>query len=405
MKILNAETMRKELVGKARTIRIYKNTAEENAKSTNAVAVHEETIKITSEKWLNSAGREQLLCDRKLLADKLQKNFNEKQENASVGFDLKTIQALAGIYTIDLTRQADDLTDYTPVLYHQIVDENVPEAANLRDMAPYTGKEETVTGTGDTVPLMQPVLPEDYIVKQQIRGFGDKTTYRQLIFNPFHKTEHIINSAARILSDSKNDDVFGTIMKATFQDVHKQAADTQGATYDLRLYNTLKAGIRKALRLKNNPMNKQNGLFRYEIYLLVNPMDLLDIQPIASGALATVGGIQQLAPALPLDGIIPYGGGLNNGIKWGNETLSYPGIPLGKAYVFVKIESFGGYRVIKRNETMDVGEGDIMALTTEKRVWHRIRGMFHDFVLPQKIGGEGYGAIVEITLPEFSVGV
>jgi len=404
MKILNAETMRKNLIGKARTVRIYNNTAAENSRSVNAVPVYEETFKITTENWMGSAAREVILRDRKLLTEKLQKNFNERKDNASVGFDLKTIQALAGIYTIDLSRQADEYTDYTPVLFHQIVDENVPEAANLRDMAPYVGKEEVITGTGDTVPLMQPSLPEDYIVKQQILGFGDKTNYRQLIFNPFHKTEHIITSAARILADSKNNDSFGAILGATYQDVHKQAADTQGATYDLRLWMTLRAGLRKALRLSNKPMQKQNGLFNFEAYLLVNPMDLPDIQPVVSGILAGVGGIMETGQALQFDGIIPYGGGLNNGAKWGNETLKYPGVPLGKAYVFIKVDTFGGYRVIKRNETMDVGEGDIMALTSEKRVWHRIRGLFHDFILPEKIDGNGYGAVVEITLPEFSVG-
>jgi len=402
VKVLNAEAMRKSLIGKVRNVRIYRGTASENKTTTESVVVRNETMKIVSENWKDSAGREELLRQRKNLEEKAQKNYNERQENASVGFDLKTIQELAALYTIDLTRQADEYTDYTPVLYDEIVDENVPESANLRDMTPYIGKEETITGTGDTVPLMKPALPTDYTVKQEIRGFGDVTTLRQLIFNPFHKTELIINSAARILADHKNHDSLGVILGASFGAGHRQAADTSGATYDLRLYNTLKAGIRRALRLYSKPYNRMNGLFRYQVFLLVNPMDLLDIQPVAHGALATVGGIQQLAPALPLDGIIPYGGGLNNGLKWGEETLSYPGVPLGKAYIFIKIESFGGYRVTKRNETMDMGEGDIMALTSEKRVWHRIRGLYHDFVLPETTGGKDYGSIVEITLPEFN---
>jgi len=404
MKILNAETMRKSLIGKARNIKTYRGTASENKTTTDSVVAHSQTIKITNDKWIGSAGREQLLTKRKALTEKLQKNFNERQENASVGFDLKTIQELATLYTIDLSRQADEFTDYTPVLYNEIVDENVPESANLRDMAPYVGKEETITGTGDKVPLMQPSLPEDYTVKQEIRGFGDQTNYRQLIFNPFHKTEHIINSAARILADSKNNDSLGKIFAADFSDpLFKQLPNQSGATYDIRLYNTLKAGIRKALHLYSKPYNRENGLFRHEIYLLVNPMDLIDLQAVASGALATVGGIQQLAPALPIDGIIPYGGGLNNGLMWGNEKLNYPGVPLGKVYVFIKVETFGGYRVIKRNETMETGEGDVFALTSEKRVWHRIRGLYHDFILPEVKGGKGYGSLIEITLPEFDL--
>ena len=395
MKLFNAETMRKDLMGKVRNIRIYNGTATENLANTSTAVAREETIKVVGEKWQNSAGRETLLRERKNLEDKY------KQMNAAVGYDMATIQALAGLYTIDLVRQADDLADYTPVLFKEVVDEDAPETVNLRDMMPYIGKEDDMTGSGDTVPLMQSALPVDYPVHLKIRGFGDKTTLRQMVFNPFHKTERIIESAARILADEKNKDSIGPIVSATFGAGHKQAADTTGATYDLQLYNTLKKGIVKALKLYNKPLAKENGIVRHEIFLLVNPMDLINIQPIVNGALAGVGGIQQVAAALPIDGIIPYGGGLNHGMKYGKDTLSYPGVPSGKVYAFIKVESFGGYRIVKRNETMEVGEGDVLGLTSEKRAWHRIRGIYNDFVLPATEKGKDYGAVVEITLPEY----
>ena len=395
MKILNAETMRKNLVGKVRNVRIYNGAARDNLTTSVSEVAYTESIKVVGEKWMNSAGREALLRDRKNLENKV------KQMNASTGFDMATIKALAGLYTIDLVRQADDYADYTPVLFKEIVDENAPESVVLRDFLPYVGKEEDMIGSSDTVPLMMPALPKDVTVQLVIRGFGDKTTMRQLIFNPFHKTERIIESAARILADEKNKDSFGPILSATFGTNHQQAADTTGATYDLQVYNTLKRGIRKALNLFCNPIGKQNGLLRHEIYLLVNPMDLIDIQPIVNGALAGVGGIQQIATALPIDGIIPYGGGLNHGLMWGKEELKYPGVPQGKVYAFIKVDAFGGYRIVKRNETMEVDNGDILGLTTEKRAWHRIRGVFSDFVLPKTEDKKHYGAVVEITLPEF----
>jgi hypothetical protein len=402
MKLLNAETMRKNLIGKVRNIRIYRGTASENKTSVQSNAAHTKTVKIVNEQWKNSAGREELLRQRKALEDKLKEQDRLRLENASVGYDAATIQALAGIYTLDLSRQADEYTDYTPVLYKEIVDENVPEIVNLRDMIPYVGKEETITGSGDTVPLMESALPVDYPVKQEIRGFGDKTSLRQIVFNPFHKTELIIESAARILADNKNHDSFGPIFSATYGTEHRQAADTTGATYDLKVYNTLRNGRRKAVNLHCAPLGKQNGLLGPETYLLVNPMDLMDIEPIVRGALAGVGGIQQIASALPFDGIIPYGGGINHGLTWGKETLNYPGVPQGKAYIFVKIDSFGGYRIVKRNETMDIGDGDVLGLTSEKRAWHRIRGLFHDFVLPKVEGGKAYGAVIEVDLPTFN---
>jgi hypothetical protein len=394
MKLLNAETMRKDLVGKVRKVRIYNGSTTENLNAKTANIAHEEAIEVVSEKWLDSAGREELLRDRNMLIEKC------KLMNAETGYDMQTVRALAGLYTVDLVRQSDEYVDYTPVLFKEIFDEEAPETVNLRDAMPYIGKEEDIQGSGDTVPLMQSALPVDYPIYLKIRGFGDKTTLRQMIFNPFHKNELIIESAARILADEKNKDSLGPILSSTYGSAHKQAVDTTGATYDLQLYNTLKKGIRKALRLANKPLGKANGLVRHEVYLLVNPMDLLDIQPIASGALAGVGGIQSFTPALPITGIIPYGGGLNDGMIYGKETLSYPGVPLGKVYVFVKVESFGGYRITKRNETMEVGEGDVLALSPAKKAWHRIRGVYSDFVLPKTEGGKDYGAVIEITLPE-----
>ena len=296
-------------------------------------------------------------------------------------------------------RQADEYPDYTPVLFKEVVDESLPETFNLRNALPYIGKEEDMEGSGDTVPLMQSALPVDTPVTLKIRGFGDKTTMRQLVFNPFHKNELIIESAARILSDEKNKDSLGAVLGATFPAAHKQAAVTSASTYDLNLYNTLKAGIKKALNLICKPLDKENGLVRHEIYLLVNPMDQIDILPIVNGALAGVGGIQQVAAALPIDGIIPYGCGLNHGMKYGGETLSYPGVPQGKVFVFIKVDSFGGYRFVKRNETMEVGKGDVLGLSSEHKAWHRIRGNFTNFVLPVTESSKNYGAVIEVTLP------
>ena len=394
MKLLNAETMRKDLVGKVRKVRAYNGTAQSNLSAAVASVAHEETIKVTGERWLNSAGREEILRDRVNLTGKL-----EAQKNAATGYDRQTIATLTTFMTIDLVRQQDEYPDYAAVLLKEIVNEDFTDPTNLLDQLPYVGKEEVIKGSGDTVPLLEHALAEKYSVEQEIRGFGDKTTLRNLIFNPFHKTEKLIESAARILADHKNKDLFGDIFGITYDAAHSQAADTAGATYDLQLHNTLRNAIRKAVRLINKPLGKANGEYNHDIFLLVNPLDLVDIQPVANGALAGVGGIQQLTQALPLSGIIPYACGLNHGFKYGNDTLSYPGVPLGKAYVFVKVDSFGGYRLIKRNETMDIGEGDVLSLSSEHRAWHRIRGVFTDWVKPVTQGGKAYGAVIEVTLP------
>jgi len=400
-KLLNAEKMRKDLIGKIRKIKIYNGTASDNLTTTDSAVANEELIKVTTEKWLNSAGREQILVERKALTDRM-KLENEKAENNSVGFSKADIAALATNLTIDLVRSAEENPDYAAVLMNEVVDENMTEEVNLLNHMPYIGKEEEMKGTGDTVPLMEPALPDKVVVDLKILGFGDKTQLRQLIFNPFHKTERIIESASRIIADHKNKDLFGDIFGIAYDAEHSQNADTAGATYDLRMYNTLRAAIRKAGRLINKPLGRENAKYSHEIYLLVNPLDLIDIQPIVNGALQAVGGIQQLASSLPIDGIISYGCGLNHGFKYGKEILSYPGVPAGKAYVYVKVNTFGAYRLIKRSETMDIGAGDVLALTSEHRAWHRIRGIYTDWVKPKTEGGKAYGAVIEVTLPEYS---
>jgi hypothetical protein len=393
MIIFNSEMMQKKRIGMVRRVRIYNGTAKHNF-VTPGFEVVKNVSHVIKGPWEGSKEREDILRHLHNRREKVQKMMN-----AATGYDAATIQALAGLYTIDIIGLAEDLGDITPILFTEKMDESAPEMVNLLDYIHYVGKEEEMTGSSDTVPLMQHVLPEKYPLTLSVRGFGDKTTLRELVFNPFHKTENIIESAARILADEKNADSLTPIFGASYAGAFAQAADTTGANFDVKLYNTIKNGIIKALKLYNYPTKRLNGEMRYKVYLLINPVDLINIQPVVNGALANAGGIQQIASALPIDGVIPYSGGLNHGQPYGKEILNYPGVAMGEAYVFVKIESYGGYRIVKRNETMEVGEGDILGLTTEKRAWHRIRGVYRDWVMQKTEGSKNYGAIVKLTLP------
>jgi hypothetical protein len=390
MKIFNAETMRKELVGQVRHIRVYNGSAQRNL-SGNPEAVVDEAVVISAEKWEGSEGRETLLNERHNLAQRFQ--------NAATGYDTATLAALMSNYVIDLQRLADDLTDLTPTLVKVQTDTEAPESIKLRNYLPYVGREGVVMGASDTVPLMDHNLPVDVSMNLVIRAFGDKTTFRELVLNPFYKTENVIQSAARILVDGQNKDSIGAILAKTYDEDHTQEPDATGATVDIKLYNTIKAAIKKALRLYNTPTGKQIGLMQHEIYMLVNPIDIPDITPIIEGGLERLAGINQMVGRLPINAIIPYGGGLNDGMKWGSETLSFPGVPAGTFYIFIKNDVYGAYKIIKRTPTMETGDGDVLALTTEKRAWHRIDGMFLDWILPSNNTGKHYGAIIKGTFP------
>jgi hypothetical protein len=393
MILLNSAELKKRSAGTVRNIRLYNGSAKDNLASTNTEAVYSQAVPAIAARWRNSAPREAWLAVRRNLEGRV------RRMNAATGFDMETIRALAGNYTIDLVRLADDYADYTPVLFKETVDEALPERFDLMDHLPYVGKEENIIGSSDTAPLMQHTLPAEYPVRLYIRGFGDKSTLRELVFNPFHKTELILESAARILADEKNADSIKPIVSAAYGANHTQAADTSGTTFDLQLYNTIRKGLVKVLNLTNKGAGKENGKMHCRVYLLINPLDEPNIMPVINGALASAGGIQQIAGRLSIDGVISYGGGLNDGQKYGAETLSYPGCQQGAAYAVAVPEVYCGYRFVKQNETMEVGEGDILGFTAEKRAWHRIRGVHNGFVLPETSGSKYYGSVIKIALP------
>jgi hypothetical protein len=383
IKLFNAETMRKELVGRTRRVQIFREN--------QAQPVVDETIVIKHKRWENSAARETLLQERRALTEKI--------KNAATGYDPATIAALVQNYVIDLQRLADDMAVHTGMLLTEKTDAEAVDPVRLRRYMPYVGKAEPIMGSGDTVPLMDHNLPVDVVISLVLMGFGDKTMFRELFLNPFFKTNTVIESAARILVDEQNKESIGPIVGFTYPSAFIQAADTTGATLDLQIYNTVKAAIKKAVRLWNTPTGKQNGLMAHKIYLLLNPIDVPDIMPILNGALRGLAGINQIVDPLGLDGVIPYGGGLNDGMKWGNETLKYPGVAAGTFYVFVKNDVYGGYRIIKRSPTMEMGAGDPLELTSEKRAWHWIDGTFLDWILPVTVGGKNYGAVIKGTFP------
>jgi hypothetical protein len=391
MKVYNAEYMRKRLVGKTRRICLYNGTAKNAFNGALSYPVAEELIVIKAEEWHGSEARAILHNE--------QRNRNARLANAATGFDTATLVALAKDWLIDLQRLKDDMTDYTSILLTERVDAEAPEKVSLRNYLPYTGREGTVMGAGDTVPLIEHNLPIDVTINMSIKAVGDKTSFRELVLNPFYKTENVMESVARILVDGQNKECIGAIVGAAYDAAHSQAADTTGATKELQSYNTVKAAIIKDKALYNIPTKKQNGLMAHKVYLLINPIDLTDIQPIVEGGLERLSGVNQMVGRLPIDGIIPYGCGLNDGLVWGGETLSFPGVAAGTFYIVIKNDVYGGYKIVKRSSTMEMGDGDVLALTTEKRAWHRIDGTFLDWILPSAAGGKQYGAVIKGTFP------
>jgi hypothetical protein len=385
MKILNDENLKQGLIGKVRNAKVYSGNIRDAFG--NPKVLTSESYVIKAGNWKNSEGRAKLLNERKA--------FGEKFKNAATGYDEATIAAYKQNLIIDLQRTTDDLAVYTPMLVSEILDESATENVALRNYMPYVGREGANMGASDAVPLMEHNLPIDNILKVMIKAFGDKTTLRELFLNPFYKTENVINSAARILADGQNADFFKPIIDATYDAAHTQTLDTTGATPDIQIYNTIKKAINKALRLYNPAINKKMGLMNYQLFLLVNPIDLPDIEPIINGSLERLSGVNQLLGRLPINNVIAYGGGVNDGLTWANETLSFPGIEAGTFYIYIRNDVYGAYKIIKRAPTMEMGTGSPLMLATEERAWHRIDGIFLDWILPSGTTQKPAGAIIK----------
>jgi hypothetical protein len=399
--VLDADYMQNKVVENrlSRTVRVYKGNRFDNLKSEEVLTHYTQQIVATTKMWKNSDRRENLLNQIHNLKQKLDARKAEIQQNASQGPDGTLAAELMVKYFIDLIRLSDEMPDYTGVLTQVIDRPDMPKDVNLRDFLPYTGKERVMAASGDSVPLIEEHTARITPIALELRAFGHKNSLWDVLFNPFWDTERLMQTAATIRVDSRNDDVIGNIVRANYDGGHSQAADTTGATYDLKVYNTVLAAIKKLNDLLH-PLftTRRIGSMNPQVYLLCNPSDQWSIQRVISGGLVGASGVAQIVSALPLTGIIPYGGGIQDGLPWGKEILSYPGVAKGEFYL-VAVTRFGGYTLIKRDLTLETGIGEVLQLSREERAWYRVGKTFIDWLIGSTSGSKYYGAIIQGSLP------
>jgi hypothetical protein len=396
--VIDAEVLNKQKVdGRlTRNVSVYEGTCTDNLKQENSRTYYSQDVLVASSSWRNSSNRTKLLNRIHDLRSQL-----EVQKNANQGLDPARVTELVGAYFIDLMRLSDEMADYTGVLTTEFIRPDMPKDINLRDFLPYTGMERTISGSNDSVPLIEQNAAKLTPISLDIKAFGHKNSLYDVIFNPFWDINRLMETAATIRIDSRNNDVIGKIVKATFDAGHTQAVDTTGETPDLKIYNTVNNAIDKLQRLYHPHFTKrQIGTMTHKIYLLINPLNRRRVQPVVSGALLGAGGLKQLVNALPLDGIIEYAGGIQDGLPWGeNKQLSFPGVADGEFYL-IAVTTYGGMTFTKRDLTLETGTGSVLQLSTQERAWYRIGTTFLDWLIGKTEGGKEYGAIIKGTFPE-----
>ena len=403
--VIDAESLHRQMANTrlSRRIGVYQGNADDNLKMENGVQTYyERDIVVTSPAWRNSDRRAQLHNTMRELRNRLENQKREMgvQRNANHGYDPATVAQLIGSYYIDIVRLSDEMADYTGVLTTEFNRPDMPKDINLRDFMPYTGKEREIAGSNDSVPLIEENAANVKLISLIIRAFGHKNSLFDVVFNPFWDIDRLMQTVANIRVDSRNDDVIGKIVKATYDTNHSQAADTTtGDTRDLKIYNTVDKAIDKLYKLYHPQFKlRQIGTMKPKVYLLINSMDRRKVQPVVSGGLVGAGGIRQIVNALPIDGIIAYDGGIQDGLPWGKETLSFPGVKEGEFFL-AGVTPYGGMTFTKRDLTMETGTGSVLQLSREERAWYRIGVTFMDWLIGETDGGKAYGGIIKGTFP------
>jgi len=403
--VLEAETLHQQMANGrlSRRISVFQGNAKDNlAMENNVLTYYDHDIVVTSPAWKNSDRRANLHRTIRELRNRLENQKRELgvQQNANQGYDPATIAQLMGSYFIDIVRLSDEMADYTGVLTTVFDRPDMPKDVNLRDFLPWTGKEREVKGSNDSVPLIEENAAETKLISLVIRAFGHKNSLYDVVFNPFWDIDRLMQTVANIRVDSRNDNVIGKIVEHTYDAKHKQDVDTTGETRDLRLYNTVDNAIDKLYKLYHPQFkDRRIGTMKPKVYLLLNSMDRRKVQPVVSGGLVGAGGIRQMVNALPIDGIIAYDGGVQDGLPWGKEILSFPGVKEGEFYL-VGVTPYGGMTFTKRDLTLETGTGSVLQLSREERAWYRIGATFLDWLIGGTEDDKAYGAIIKGALPE-----
>lgn len=398
VKVINKETFNEMKVkqNRADTVAIFQGSAKSN-KSDTVARTHGFSV-IVPMKNINYVGSEGYI-----------KLWNEieglqKKMNAAQAPSAAELEALVGKVFIDLTRRVQEAGDLTSLFVTEITDLNAPETINTKYLYDYVGKMGLIAAANDSVNLIEQKLGTTDSFDLEIYAVGWKDSLKNMLFNSIHEMQKVNKAAVDSDTDRRNAAIIGEIVGATFVASQKQAADaTSGATFDSKMYNTIRKGIKKLRGLKDPQIDRL--IAAGQISLLCNSVNTWDLQRVLGGQLTTGGtnGIltSQNMQALPIQNIIEYDQGITDGKAYGKDTLSFPGVTAGKCYIFVP--KTYAFVVNKRPLTMETGKGSVLELSTEERSWYRVfKAYLKDFLGSSFAGtalGAGYGTIIEITLP------
>lgn len=325
---------------------------------------------------------------------------NKEAKNTATPPSTADLDAFFGKYYIDIQRSVADAGDLTSVIANEVTDFDMPVNPNVRDYEKFRGQMQTVAGNNDPVPLIQQNTGNLDTFTLDIKAVGWKDSIYNTLYNKWFNMDKVVKAAADAYIDEKNAATAGVIIGTTYAASQKQSyTAVSGQTADENRYDALLAGYQKLKGLKD--IYTKRSIPVPSVSILCNSADTWALEGIIRGQLNENGGGARGSNrrALPINQIIEFDHGINDGFTIGKELVSLPGCTAGTVYMFVP-----GVLMIgnKRPLTMESGMGSVLELSTEERAWYSVFGGFYkQFLGTSFVGstcGAGYGYIVEVKI-------
>lgn len=404
VKVVNRQNYKEHLAeqNKADVSYIFRGGAKENLEAKTAEVRKKIIVPVKKENWTDSAEMARLYDDLEKDQAKLKSLV---KQNAAQAPTTAQIEAILGKMFIDITRRAQEAGDLTGMFAREVTDLNADKTVTVVDYLKYRGMFKQMSGTNDSVPLIEQNLGNTDTFSNVLYGIGWKDSLDNVLYNRAHTMEKVNQAAADAYVDLRNSKTIGRIVgDITFVATQKQAADsTSSSTYDMKLYNTLRKAVKKLRGLKDPQTGRKINANR--IYLLCNSNDTWSLERVINGQLTNGGAngvlTTQNAQALPIQTIVEYDYGINDGFDWGKQEMDFPGVTQGTCYLYVPQEYF--LSLTKRPLTLETGSGSVLQLSTEEKAWYTAFGQ-HDVDFfgashDTDPAAAGQGAILEVTLP------
>ncbi len=228
LKIINKDFLDEERTAKKRTrrVNVFSGNAEQNLKdATPETYLKPIDITMPQEPWENSAGYDRLWDEIRIRTNRL--------KNAAQPPSASDLAALVPAIFTDITIRAAEQPDLTSRIAQDITNLEYPEDVPLRGIYPYIGEYQEMSGTGDSVPLIEQLLGQTKTIPLTIKGIGWKDSLANMLWNSLHTMQKVNQANVDADIDARNAATIGFIVAQVFTGAQLQAAvDIADQTFD-----------------------------------------------------------------------------------------------------------------------------------------------------------------------------